>query len=196
MLEAFSKFVDVLKASGWQTGFVTLFAAAFVYLSHIGVLPPMEPWMVLAGLAVAFAFGALATASLVTAIQNGLKATWSWWQRRQAQEAAVKRFVDDIPTLTEHERRILGYLRHHKIRAFDTDIDGGYANTLLAKCYLYHAAGTQQVDPGRVPTLVADYVWRIVNARADNFPHQPEWGEGGQRRGVETLPWRIPWNLR
>jgi hypothetical protein len=153
--------------------------------------------MVLAGLATAFVFGALALASLASAIQKGLIAAWAWWGRRRKAKAAEARFINDIPTLTEDERRILGYLRHHKVRTFDTDLDGGYANTLLAKRYVMHVAGTQVVDRTRVPTVVADYVWRIVNEQPGEFPHDPQWSrEGGSRNRVEVHPWRIPWNLR
>ncbi|WP_455962078.1 hypothetical protein [Methylorubrum aminovorans] len=197
MLEALAKFVDVLKATGWQTGFIALAAALFLYLSQAGFLPPLEPWMLQTGWAVALAFAALSAASLATACQNGVKAAWAWWQSRRARQAAERRFIDDIPTLTEHERRILGYLRHHRKRAFDTDMDGGYANTLLSKGYVRHVYGAQDVDSTRVPTHVVDYVWRIVNERPGDFPHDPQWSqERGHRSRVETHPWRIPWNLR
>lgn len=165
--------------------------------SQAGILPPLDAPFVLALWTVVFLCGALAAAALATACQNGVRAAWGWWQRRRARQAAERRFIEDIPTLTEHERQILGYLRHHRQRAFDTDMDGGYANTLLSKGYVRHVYGAQAVDQTRVPTHVVDYVWRVVNERPGDFPHDPKWSrERGHRSRVETHPWRIPWNLR
>lgn len=180
MLEALSKFVDVLKASGWQTGAIALAAGLFLYLSKVGLLPPLEPWMLLIGWVIVFAFGALSAASLATACQNGVKAGWDWWQRRQARAAAERRFVEDIPTLTEDERQILGYLRHHRIRTFDSDIDGGYACTLLSKGYVRHVYGAQAVD--RIPGAHARRRLRLADRQraAGRFPAQASVEPGGR----------------
>ena len=197
MFEALSKYVDLLKASGWQTGTIALAAGMFLYLSQAGVLPPMEPWMLLIGWVVVFLFGALSAASLATACQRGVQAVWGLWKGRQERLAWEAKIIGDIPTMTDHERRILGYLRHHRLRTFDTDLDGGYANTLFAKGYLLHVAGTKAIDRRRVPTFVADDVWRIINERPQDFPHVEQWSQpGASSSRVEVEPWRIPWNLR
>jgi len=204
MLEALAKFVDILKATGWQTGFMALAAALYLYLSKVGVLPPLEPWMVQAVGAVALGFAALSAASLATVCQRGVQAAWAWWRRRQDRLAWEAKFLGDIPTLTEDERQILGYLRHYRLRTFDTDLDGGYANTLLAKGYVMHIAGTKVIDRTRVPTIIADDVWRIVNERPDEFPHVPVWDRDERYSNrderysnrVEMHPWRIPSHMR
>ena len=49
----------------------------YLYLSHVGVLPPLESWMVLIGWVVVFVFGALAAASLGSTIQAAVGKAWA-----------------------------------------------------------------------------------------------------------------------
>ena len=46
MWEAVAKFLDVFKLSGWQSGMIAAAAGLFLYLSHVGVLPPLESWII------------------------------------------------------------------------------------------------------------------------------------------------------
>src|SRR5215204_3217862 len=153
MLEAFSKYLDLLKASGWQTGMIALAAGLFLYLSKAGVLPPLDPpWLELALYAVMFGCGGLAAAALRSAVQRAILAGWAWQQRRRAKTRARNAFIADVPFLSEKERQILGYLREKKQKTFDVDQDGGYASTLLGKRYIYFIGQTGQTwDPRRVP---------------------------------------------
>jgi len=195
MTDFLSKTLDLLKASGWQTGMIALSAALFLYLSKAEVLPPMEPWMIPAAWGILFVSGALAAASLGNAIQQGILAGLAWWKRRRALQKIKQRFIDDIPTLTEHERRILGYLRHYRQKTLVGDVDGGYASTLIAKGYLYMiAAPGQRFGYDKIPYAVAEHVWKVINERPQDFPHQPVFNPDDRR--VEMYPWRIPWMLR
>ena len=62
-----SKFFNLLKARGRQTCCIALAASLFLCLSNTGVLPGLEPWMVVAGWVVILLCGALAVASLAPA---------------------------------------------------------------------------------------------------------------------------------
>src|SRR3712207_5043893 len=119
MLEALSKFVDELKASGWRAAMAALAAGLFLYLSKLGHLPPLDPpWVELVVSAVMFVFGALASASLGSAIQGGIQFAWSTWKAKRALTKVRQAFIADIPYLTEKERQILGYLREKRQKRF------------------------------------------------------------------------------
>jgi hypothetical protein len=198
MFEVISKYLDLLKASGWQTGMIALAAGLFLYLSNIGILPPLDPpWLTLVVYAVLFTSGALCAAAIGSAIQDGAKAIWGWVQRRRAKAKAKQAFVNDIPFLNEKERQILGYLREKRQKTFDVDQDGGYASTLLGKRYIYFIGQTGQTwDPRRVPVAVAEHVWEVMQERPNDFPYRPEFSTEGRGPKVEMHPWRIPWMLR
>lgn len=195
MPEFASKIFELLKASGWQTGMLAIFGAGFLYLSRIGVLPPLEPSMILVGAAGVAICAALAFASICSGIQGLIQAGWAWWQRRVAIRRAERLFEEDIPTLSDHERRILGYLRHYRLKTFVGDRDGGYADTLIAKRYVRMiGVHGQAVSYDRVPFAVADHVWRIINERSEEFPHQPVMSS--ENRRLEVYPWTIPRMMR
>ena len=91
----------------------------YLYLSHVGVLPPLESWMVLIGWVVVFVFGALAAASLGSTIQAAVGKAWARFLRKRRYKQARDAFTVDIPFLNEKERQILGYLREKKQRRFE-----------------------------------------------------------------------------
>ena len=198
MIEAFAKFLDLLKASGWQTGMIALAAGLFLYLSTNGVLPPVEPpWVVLVVYAVMFLSAALSAASIGSAAQRGIASGWKWLSRKRAKQKAKKAFIKDIPFLMDKERQILGYLREKKQKTFVLDQDGGYASTLLGKNYVYFIGQYGQVwNPSRVPAAVADHVWEVVQERPADFPYVPEISSGERGEKFEVPPWRIPWHVR
>lgn len=198
MIEALSKSLDLLKASGWQTGMIAVAAGLFLYLSKVGILPTLDPpWIELVVYAVMFVCGALAAASLGSAIQRGVGHGWSLWQRRRARQKAKEAFIKDIPFLNDRERQILGYLREKKIKTFTADQDGGYASTLLGKRYLYFIGQqAQSFDITRMPVAVAEHVWEVVQERPEDFPYTPVYNTEGRGPKIEMHPWRIPWMVR
>lgn len=196
MFEAVSKYLDLLKASGWQTGSIAFAAGLFLYLSKIGVLPELEPWMVIATWVVVFLCGALAAAAMGSVVQWALQTGWAALQRRRARAKLREAFIDDIPFLSERERLILGYLREKKQKTFVADHDGGYAATLLAKRYIYYiGVRGQTFDINKVPMAVAEHVWTVMQERPEDFPYVPEYDTSGRQRH-EIIPWRIPWGAR
>ena len=196
MTELLAKFIDLLKASGWQTAMIAAGTALFIYLSHDGVLPALEPPLIeLVAWAVLFVSAALAAASLISAVQQVLRHGWKQLQLHRAIRNRRNTFIKNIPFLSEDERRILGYLREKKQKTFTADHDGGYANTLIAKRYVgYIGAPGQSFDFDKVPMAVADYVWDIIQERPADLPYAPVYRENGRR--YEVQPWRIHWMAR
>jgi len=41
------RWLELLKASGWQTAGISIACGLFLLGAHLGWLPPLEPWMVL-----------------------------------------------------------------------------------------------------------------------------------------------------
>jgi hypothetical protein len=196
MEEAFGRFLDLLKASGWQVGAIALAAALFLYLGGTGVIPGVEPWMKLVAWTIMLFSGALALAAIGTASHKGARASLVVWHRHRARQKAEQAFRDYIPYLTEKERQILGYLREKKQKTFVADHDGGYAGTLLARGYVtYIGVRGQSFDIDKTPMGVAEHVWKVMEERPADFPYQPEYSDGPGRR-VETHPWRIHWMAR
>lgn len=105
-------------------------------------------------------------------------------------EVRVRRFKEDIPYLTEKEKKILGYLRHHKQKRFTGASDAGHATTLLSKGYIrFIGVRGQIVDAMDMPFEVAEHVWEVIEAQPDDFPHVPEFSDRSSGR-VEMQPWR------
>ena len=111
-------------------------------------------------------------------------------RRRKALYAkCVQDFIADIPYMTDKEKIILGYLRHHKQKRFTAAQDGGHARTLLSKGYVrYIGVKGQAIDLMDVPFEVARHVWEVIEARPNDFPHRPKYSDG--RLKAEIQPWR------
>lgn len=154
-------------------------------LSDIGTWARPLITIILVGSGCLFVFSAMSTAWEST---TGVRTSWlrKRWYKKRRQD-----FIDDIRFLTERERKILGYLRHYNQKRFTGTQDGGHARTLVAKGYV-HFIGVegQGVDPMNVPYEVADYVWEVIEARPNDFPHQPVFSSGQAR--TEVHPWRVP----
>lgn len=198
MFEAFSKYLDLLKASGWQTGMIAIAGALFLYLSKINVLPPLDPpWIALVAWAIVFVCGALAAASLATVIQAFVRSLYAHFSHYRARKKAEQAFRAYVPHLTEKERIILGYLREKNQKSFTADHDGGYAGTLLARGFIvYIGRPGQSWDMDKVPMGVPDHVWKVIQEMPDQFPYRPEFSDGTRGRKTELSPWRIPWGAR
>ncbi|WFE76021.1 hypothetical protein [Roseinatronobacter sp. S2] len=125
-------------------------------------------------------------------IPEGWKATEGYRidRRRKAFHTKKKQaFLADIPYLTDKERIILGYLRHHKQKRFTGAQDAGHAVTLLAKGYVqFIGVKGQAIDLLDVPFEVTSYVWEVVEALPDEFPHRPQYSD--RSKAVEVHPWR------
>jgi hypothetical protein len=182
------RWLEILKASGWQTAGIAAACGVFLWLAHAGSFGQVDP---LFSQLVAFAglvTGFLALASLITAILKFFPAQkWFllWYNLRRAKRAVR----DYIPHMTEKEREIIGYLLAKNQKMFGAASDGGYASTLLSRGIVRVAARQgQHIDMMDVPMEIPDYVWEVLSAHRDQFPYTPR----GTRNGVEPHPWRVP----
>jgi hypothetical protein len=186
------RWLEILKASGWQTSFLAIGCAAFLLLARLGVIAT-EPWPWIVP-AVAFAFiicTALALASVAQAIVRTFP-VHIWALRWLAIRKAQKEVADYIPFMSGKERQIIGYLLKKRRKSFDAAHDGGYAAPLVARgIVVFIGKHGQAVDLERVPMAVPDHVWEVLEKHQDHFPHRPE-----MNGDVEMQPWRVPWMVR
>jgi hypothetical protein len=181
------RWLEILKASGWQTAAISAACGLFLFAGHKEWVPPLDPWMIQLA---AFGFlltGFLSVASLISntfkffPVQKWLR---HWLNLRRAKRAVL----DYIPHMTERERQIIGYLFAKNQKMFSAAIDGGYAATLLSRGIVQIAARTNQhVDQFDVPMEIPDYVWDVLIRHKDQFPYKPR-----TRNDHEVHPWRVP----
>ena len=121
------KWLEILKASGWQTGALALAFAAFIALVKAEIIPTTDSplWIALpaiGGLVCGFlAFGAIADV-LAQVFKPALR--FSMWRLRRIE---LKQTQEYIPHMTDEDKQIIGYLLYHNQQTFQADDDGGYA---------------------------------------------------------------------
>jgi len=198
-VEAISKTIDLIKASGWQNAMLSLAAGLYIWCSHNSYVPPLEGGWAAVAYAFAFITAALAVASLGAQLQRLcgflLKIARVWYLHR----AVGRRFRNHIGYFDEHERRIFGYLLHYKLKAFEVAVDGGYANKLIAQGFVIRIAQAGQVfGMDDMPVMVPEYVWSVLEERRADFLHMPVYSDDSRhsRHRTEVQPWRVPWQLR
>jgi hypothetical protein len=181
VFDTLAKFVDLLKASGWQMAMIAVACALLLYLSAAGVIPGIEPgWTLVVWAGMLIAAG-LAIASLLASLQRVSEAAWRRRQQRQAVRREEQAFRDYVPYLTENERQILGYLREKKLKSFLADHDGGYAGTLLARGFVvYVGVRGQSFDLDKTPMAVPEHVWKVLEEQPGSFPYKPEYSGAGR----------------
>jgi len=186
------RWLEILKASGWQTAAIAIACGLFLLIARAGWLPSLEPWMTTVAVVGLLLCGCLAISSFLSALFKFVPVQ-IWivhWAELRRQKHSV---VDYIPHMTPKERQIIAYLLAKNQKMFTCDSDGGYANTLISRGILVRALISGQVFAASdMPVAVPNHIWDVLVAHKDQFPYKPERGE----RGVETHPWRVPWMLR
>jgi hypothetical protein len=187
-----AKWLEILKASGWQTSFLAVAFGAVLLVMHMGFLVSPSPWFT-ALCALAFAIClSLALASIGHAIADFLQPR-KWlaeWIFVRQQRKAVREY---IPFMTKHEKEILAYLLAKNLKIITTDQDGGFATTLISRGILRCALRPNQAyTVAEVPLAVPDHIWDELIKQRETFPYTPP----NRRDGVEPHPWRVPWMAR
>ncbi len=186
------KWLEILKASGWQTTALTLACIAIIVLIKQEIIPTGNSplWIAIPSI-FALIFGFLSLAAIGDAFVKTFrpnKRIMQWiWRRNKAKE--VSNF---IPYMTDDDRKIIGYLLYHKQKTFQADSDGGYAAPLISKGFINVACKQGQVyDPSRTPFEIPDYIWQVLEQNKSSFPYKPP-----KKGETEKHPWAIPWMVR
>lgn len=186
------KWLEILKASGWQTTALAIACGLIVVLVKSEVIPTTDSplWIALPAIGVLI-FGCLSLAAMGSALAKVVKpaAIFDRWRLKRHRERAVREF---IPYMTDTDRAIIGYLLYHNQKMFQTEQDGGYAAPLISKGIIQRSGVYgQAVDLTRMPFEVPDHVWSVLDKNREAFPYEPPpTGE------VEKHPWAIPWMAR
>jgi hypothetical protein len=182
------RWLEILKASGWQTTASTAACGLFLLVVRLGWLPPLNPWVIPS---VTFGFllcGCLALASVASEAFKSFS-IHIWIQRRldiQKEKRALRNY---LPHITPDEHRIISYLLAKNQKMFTTVANGGYAATLLSRrivvCCLQPP---QYFDPCNMPMAIPDHLWDVFSKHKDQFPYEPP--KPGE---TEDEPWRVTW---
>jgi hypothetical protein len=186
------RWLEILKASGWQTAAVAIACGLFLLIARWGWLPPLDAWMIQLATIVFLICGSLAVASFASAALKFFPIQ-KWVLHWVSVHRAKKGLRGYIPHMTEDERRIIGYLLAKNEKTFTAAADGGYAATLLSRgivCVI--AQHGQQLHPEDVPMTIPDPLWQVLIQHKEQFPYTPP----KRSDGVEPYPWRVPWQLR
>ena len=149
-----SRWLEILKASGWQTAAIAAACALFLFAANRGLLPPLDPWMVQLAALAFLVCGFLALASFISATLKFFPIqTWVvHWVNIHRGKKAVR---DYIPHMTPQERAIIAYLLAKNQKMFTTEGDGGYAKTLISRRIVVRAlAPNQMFDMLSMPVAI------------------------------------------
>jgi hypothetical protein len=191
-MNADPRWLEILKATGWQTTALAVASAVIAILVGKRVIPTdNNPYWFTVPVAAAIVLWCLslaAMASALTRVADPAARLARWRHLRRAKRAAR----EYIPHMTAVEKKIIGYLLHHNQKVFQTEQDAGYAAPLVSKGIIVVAVRPGQVVSGsRVPFEIPDYVWSVLQSHKAQFPYDPP--KAGDR---EPYPWAIPWSAR
>ncbi len=183
-----SRWLDMLKASGWQQFAVAVTCTVFVWAVHWGMIPNPPQWMIFAAFFGAVLFWLLTVTSIVAEflrsevvqqlIADAIRTRWEQrWLRNY------------IPTMSIREKEIIAYLLAKNQRTFVADRDGGYAMPLISHKIVVRALQPGQVFTGaNTPFVVPDHIWKTLNQRRADFPTDTV--------DLNHEPWRVHWMAR
>lgn len=186
-----SKWLEILKASGWQTVAIAAACGLFLLAVHWGWLPPLESWMTLLAAFIFLLCGCLACASFFSTFFRFFPIQ-KWlvhWINIYRAKCGLRNYIQ---YMTPNERKIIGYLLAKNQKTFLAESDGGYASTLISRGFVTIIAKRgQHLDMNDVPMAIPDHFWDVLQKHKNDFPYTPP-----ARGETEVHPWRVPWHLR
>jgi|SRR5271157_453819 len=187
------KWLEILKASFWQTTAIAAAAFLLIYVNAKRLLPAsLEPWMIQAAEVALLVCGCLSLASICSAVAKESKGPRARLARLWAIRRVKHQVGKGIPEMTPKEREIIGYLLAKNQRMFTNTADGGHANTLISKGMVVCALlPGQACTDFEVPFEVPLHVWDVLMKHKAEFSYVPsKVGES------EPHPWRVHWMAR
>lgn len=138
-------------------------------LSFLTDIPPTVTAVAKVGLVV---FGCLSGVSILAAAWRSVEWTWGIVSKRVAKTKYRKAAEKSLDDLTKRERDILAFLVTKGERHFTTDVDGGYAASLIGRGLIHRALRPGQAfSQLSTPFSVDDDVWEALQKRKDEFKH-------------------------
>ncbi len=190
MNPADAKWLEILKASGWQTTALTIAFVVFIILVNTEIVPTTDSplWVAIPTIA-ALICGCLALATIGDGLVRAIKPRIDKWRLIRRNQKMVRDF---IPYMTDEDRNIIGYLLHRNQKMFQYEDTGGYAAPLISKGIICAAGRRGQIiDSQWVPFAVPDHIWAVLEENRDSFPYQPP-----TNTKDEKYPWAIHWMVR
>lgn len=186
------KWLEIFKASGWQTTALAIACGLIIVLVKSEVIPTTgsPSWIALPAIG-ALIFGCLSLAAMGSALAKVIKPATKFdrWRLKRHEERAAREFIQ---YMTDKDREIIGYLLYHNHKMFQAYQDGGYAAPLISKGIIQRSSvHGQPVDPNWMPFEVPDHVWSVLEKNREAFPYEPP--TAGE---VEKHPWAIHWMVR
>ncbi len=187
------KWLEILKATGWQTGALTIACTVILLLVRIKAIPTNGSllWITIPVIGIII-FGSLTFTTIINSLVKAIKPSERFIQWR-LKNKKKKEVCDFIPFMTDTDRKIIGYLLYHNQKIFQTTQDGGYAAPLISKGIIQPSINKsgQYVDITRIPFEIPNHIWHVLEKNRDSFPYTPP------RNGeVEKHPWAISWKAR
>lgn len=185
------RWLEILKASGWQTSALAIASIVVLALVKNEMIPTDGSiyWIAIPSVS-AIVFGFLAIASITSEI---IKITQPWmhidqWRAKRKEQQVVRNY---IPHMTKKDKEIIAYLLHHNQKVFQANQDGGYAAPLISMRIIRISAQRGQVlELTRVPFVIPDHIWDVLVQHREKFPFIPS-----NDKKLEQRPWTIPWTL-
>jgi hypothetical protein len=182
------KWLELLKASTWQTFAIAVACGIFYVLTHTGTLPSAPEWITLVVAFAGLVCGMLAFTGVLSSAFKffGVRYRFVQFWRRRAQCKDLREYIPHMLTI---EKQIIGYLLANNQKMFYNDEDCGNASTLLSRGIVDVALRpNQRYLQSNVPFVVPDHLWEILVESRSEFP-QPADPNSPQ-------PWRRHWMNR
>ncbi|MCL4501296.1 MAG: superinfection exclusion B family protein [Deltaproteobacteria bacterium] len=182
-----SKWLEILKASAWQTTAIAIACGIFLLFAHWGWLPPLAPWIILIAAFGLMLCGSLAIAAFLSS--SPVRKLIVHWFTILRQKHAVRKY---ILHMTNKEREIIAYLIEKNQKTFMYTIDGGYATTLISRGIVICGLRLGQAGSAHhIPFIIPDHIWSVLMKHRREFPYSPPLSKED-----EVYPWAISWMLR
>ena len=149
------KWLEILKASSWQTTALAIGLSVFWALVRTDVIPtPDNPlWETIPALGAVICW-ALSLASIAKSLTEAIGI--DFWPIKRRERNVAKNY---IPYMTPKEKEIIAYLLYHNHKTFVYYMDGGFAGSLISRGIIRQGLRPGQVfELAEVPFFVPEHI--------------------------------------